>query len=252
MFLSQMIIIVSSVASPHTHVTPQNESNTILCQFGDMEQIISDDNSTIDRECCVCLEETWSSLNESEFQRIFGFCCVHSSNNVCLDCWTNLLYRHGNRTKCPLCRACKPSETGPNLPYGLEEDDDIGARPRNAVIQPGYVARNDEDVCQRILRPFDIDNGIVALFVRQSFNLLHFVTASWLECIFESDVFTYILCCPLFVTSTMCLSTGVYVTDCACLSCTLCCCMDCCHVCFPELHWREYCLKKINKCSGKA
>ena len=198
-------------------------------------------------ECCVCLDSTSSFLNESQFIKAFGFYCLHSSNNVCIDCWNRLLYRHGNRTKCPLCRACKLSENGPNLPYGLEELEERA--PRVQFMQPGYAANENETIWQTICRRMDITNGCIAFYVRESLDLFMILNFHWCFC--DNHVISDVNACivfPVLAAASITFTIGLCATTSTNLIASCCCFCDCCHLCFPEWELRRYCL---DECSCK-
>ena len=228
--VSTLAIIVMTMAS--TMAISQNDTAMPLCQFDDMDHILNMSEDTNPRiECCICLNQSCTALNESEFQRIFGFNCSHSSRNVCIDCWTHLLYRHGNKTKCPLCRACKTTKTSSNLPYAFES-------------QLGYVQRS---VWQRILLRMDIRSGCIGLLVYESCDLLGCIITLSFKCMWNGEATACLFCCPICVAGSVYMAVGLCATNTICLSGSLCCCMDCCHVCLPEMRWREFCFDKLRK-----
>ena len=187
-------------------------------------------------ECCICLDSTSSFLNESEFIKAFGFYCRHSSNNVCIDCWNRLLYRHGNKTKCPLCRACKLSETGPNLPYGLADDDD-----ENIGSQPGYDSQQNRSMLSRIRQRIDLKNGLIGQYLRNTFESMKCMFCNWDLPKTRANAFECAMCCPAFTviavtcSAIRCAETTLVLT----ISC--CCCFDCWHCCFPQWKCRSKC-----------
>ena len=221
-------LIPFSLSSPQFMSLSHNE--TISCNLS---------NAT--NECCICLKSEFETLNETEFKGFFGFYCQHSSINICTDCWFGMLHRYGINTKCPLCRACKPAHTNQKIsPY--------------IVIQPGYHDQNNHTQAvlpawKRTKQRCDISNGCLALWLRGTYNVFCCLYCTCICCDDgDCDMLYIILCSPLVIAGSVCCSASFCVTTMTSMTLSICCCADCCHVCFPKSGCRPLCIRTCIDC----
>ena len=151
-----------------------------------------------------------------------------------------VLYQHGNDTKCPLCRACKSTTSGPNLPYGLVLDENARLPARHVAIQPGYPSEGS--LFQKIRQRVDWKRGFVGHCLMGNYDLIKCLFCSWtvpdktvdkIECLlYVPFVMVIAVSCTVFV----CIDTTLFLTASCCFLC------DCCHICYPQYGFRRKCL----------
>ena len=127
-----------------------------------------------------------------------------------------------------------------------------GAHIDNAILnapfatgpsQPGYAEETEsgsDSCCDRVQGRIDITNGCVGHFVYGEWNFLKWFWCGQIQEGFQ-DCGAYAVCCTRIILAVPVTSVivGCVTTS---LSVSMCCCVDCCYICFPEQNWRLECM----------
>ena len=101
------------------------------------------------KDCCVCFAAfPFTTINETQFRKLFGFHCLHASVDICSACWMQISAQNPKQRRCPICRT-------------TSADDNLNS--------PDFVINNGADISYARFRQEETGNinGFVAYYHTQ-------------------------------------------------------------------------------------